>query len=190
MAEGDDTGSDPGEGGGLRGEVARLRARVAELNEEAKGHRLNAKEAREGWEAAKAELARVTKEAGDKVAAAEAAAKDAGERVIATLRDAALKVGAKDAGMHDLDGLRLLDTSGVKVGEDGTVEVPKDFWDTARKTKPYLFQVTGADTGTTAPGAKAPPPKETKPGTPKSVADMTPDERAATYRELGVRLPR
>jgi hypothetical protein len=125
------------------------------------------------------------KEAGEKSVAAEKATKEAGERVTQALRDAALKVAARDAGIHDLDALKLLDTSAVKVGEDGTVTIPDKFFDEAKTAKPYLFKLTGTDTGDTS--SKAKPPGESK-TTTKKVGDMAPAERQAAYAALGIRL--
>ena len=164
-------------------ELAAARARIKELNEESASHRVLAKDLRAELDSAlashKAELSAYT----EKLTAAEKAAADAGERVSQATRDAALKLAAKDAGIVDLDGLKLLDTSAVKVGDDGAVAIPKDFFDKARESKPYLFAKTGAQTGTTASTAKAPATTAT---TPKSARDMTPAEYAAAKSALGL----
>lgn len=168
----------------LTAELAGAKARIAELNQESAGHRLNAKTAREALDASTAKHADELKGFGEKLTAAEKAAVEAGERVTHTLRDAALKLAAKDAGIVDMDGLKLLDTSAVKVGEDGTVTIPDKFFEKAKEAKPYLFVLTGKDTGDTA--SKAKPPKAGDP-TPKSAMDMTPAEHKAALADLGVR---
>lgn len=98
---------------------------------------------------------------------------------------AELRAAAKDAGMVDTDGLRLLDTSSVTLAADGSVVIPDKFFDTARAAKPYLFKATGADAGTTSGTAKEPPA-----ATPsaKRVGDMTPAERTAAAAALGIKL--
>ena len=91
--------------------------------------------------------------------------------------DGIYAIAAKDAGMIDLDGLKILDTSAVKVDDAGNVTIPDAFFVDAKKAKSYLFAVTGADTGTTTTTAKAPPPKET--GKVVDAMTMSNDEYAA-----------
>ncbi|MCB8881694.1 hypothetical protein ACELLULO517_15710 [Acidisoma cellulosilytica] len=69
-----------------------------------------------------------------------------------------VKLGAKEHGLIDVDLLKVLDTSGFKVDEDGEVVAPEGFWDALKTTKPHFFQVTGAQTGTTSNTRGAPPP--------------------------------
>lgn len=160
----------------LTEQLSGAQARIKELNEESAGHRLNAKNARAELDAFVAKHAEEVRQFGEKLTAAEKAAIAAGERSILALRDAALKLAAKDAGIVDLDGLKLLDTSSVKVGEDGAVTIPEKFFDKAREAKPYLFTQTGAQTGTTSSTAKPPAPSEQG---AKSALAMTDAEYAA-----------
>lgn len=160
----------------MQSDLASARARIKELNEESARHRLEAKKAGEELAAAAVKHADDLKVAGEKLTAAETAAKDAGVRAQGALRDAALRVAAKDAGIVDTDGLKLLDTSAVTVGDDGAVTIPEKFFEKAREAKPYLFQQTGTQTGTTASTAKAPPATGTK---AKHATAMTDEEYAA-----------
>ena len=166
---------------GLQTELAAARARIKELNDESAGHRLNAKNVRAELEAAVMKHVEEVKQFGEKLSAAEKAALAAGEQKMAALRDAALRLAAKDAGIVDMDGLKLLDTSAVKVAEDGAVSIPEKFFDKAKEAKPYLFTQTGAQTGTTASTAKAPAPGATA---QKRAAEMTPAEYTAAKAAL------
>lgn len=165
----------------VQAQLAAANARIKELNDEAKGHRLNANEARRMADEARTEMERLSKETGEKVTAAEKAAKDAGERAAATMRDAALRIAAKEAGILDLDGLKLLDTSAVKIKDDGSVAIPEKFFEEAKAAKPYLFKQTGADTGTTGSTAKTPDPRQPA---PKHAKDMSDAEFDAALRQL------
>jgi hypothetical protein len=157
---------------------------VTELREESAGHRTRAKTAEETATAAKAEATKATKDAADAVKAAktEADAKVAAAQTAANERIilAELKTEAIKAGMVDLDGLKLLDTSKVTIGDDGVVKIPDKFFEEAKTAKPWLFAAAG--TSTSNPN---PPPK---PGDPpaKVAKDMTPDERKAALKGLGV----
>ena len=125
---------------------------VRELRGENKGVRLKLAETLQKLEAAE-------KVAAEKVTAAEAKATEAvtaaGKRIVNT----ELKAAAKAAGLLDLDFLKLLDTSVVKLGEDGEVQIPSDFWEKAKVSKPTFFTpATGAEKGTTAATGPAPKP--------------------------------
>ena len=157
---------------------------MTELREESAGHRTRAKTAEETATAAKAETAKAKKDADDAIAAAKteadakvtAAQTAANERIIR----AELKAEAIKAGMIDLDGLKLLDTSKVTIGDDGEVKIPDKFFEEAKVAKPWLFAAAGTSTSSTAT-----PPKPGDPG-PKAAKDMTADERKAALKGLGV----
>ncbi len=166
----------------LEAQVAGYKTRVTELNTESAGHRHNASAARAEVETAAtlyaaektnaaAALAAATKEHGDKLTAAEKRVTDADERVANTLKDSALRIAAKDAGIVDLDGLKLLDTSGVKVGDDGAVTIPDKFFETAKTAKPWLFAATGSSAGNTSNTVRSPPPADNKGGHVKTMTD-------------------
>ena len=93
---------------------------------------------------------------------------------------AELKAEAVRAGMVDLDGLKLLDTSAVTIGEGGDVTGAATAMERFRRAKPWLFG--GASSTTTA----VPPPSQ--PPRAKRATDMTPEEyraaRAALMRRV------
>ena len=99
----------------------------------------------------------------------------------ARLVRAELKAAALKAGIVDLDGLKLLDISGVKLDEHGEVAVPEDFFERARKSKPWLFATTGADRGNTSHPAD--PPKRAA-DTNRSAKDMSPAEFKAAMAKI------
>ena len=73
---------------------------------------------------------------------------------------AELKAHALKAGIIDLDGLRLADTSKLTLSEDGDVVGAESLIDTLRQEKPYLFSDAraGVSTGTTGQTQRPPPP--------------------------------
>jgi hypothetical protein len=91
-----------------------------------------------------------------------------------------LKAEAIRDGMVDLDGLKLLDTSAVTVGDRGEVTGATTAMERFRRAKPWLF--AGASSTTTA----VPPPSQ--PPRAKKATDMTPEEyraaRAALVRRV------
>ena len=91
-----------------------------------------------------------------------------------------LKAEAVRAGMIDLDGLKLLDTSTVTIGNHGDVNGAATVMERFRRAKPWLFG--GASSTTTA----VPPPSQ--PPRAKRATDMTPEEyraaRAALVRRV------
>ena len=108
---------------------------------------------------------------GERDAMVAAATRDRDE-TIATVRDEAdgrviraeLKAHALRAGIIDLDGLRLADTSKLSLSEDGDVVGADALLAALRQDKPYLFSDsrTGAGTGTT--GQTQRPPSPATPG--------------------------
>ena len=81
---------------------------------------------------------------------------------------AELKAEAVRAGMVDLDGLKLLDASRVKLGEDGEVAGAAALMRELRRAKPWLFG--GASSSSTAGAPPAQPPK------PRLATEMNFDE--------------
>lgn len=82
-----------------------------------------------------------------------------------------LKVAAIRAGMIDLDGIKLLDLSGVQASEDGQVpEAPSLMMD-LKRNKPWLFGAWSTSSAKEAPPAQ--PPQQ------KQAMDMSDDEYAA-----------
>jgi hypothetical protein len=156
----------------VQAELAGARARLTEVNQEAKGHRLNADKARQEAEAARADMERITKEFGDKLTVAETARAEALNTARTARKDAALRLAAKDAGMVDLDGLKLLDAESVTVADDGSVTIPDTYFQTAKAAKPWLFGTPNS----TSSSSTAPPPKLPVESKPKNARDMTTDE--------------
>ncbi len=74
---------------------------------------------------------------------------------------AELRSEAVRAGIVDLDGLRLADTSAITFADDGGIEGATDVISSLKAAKPYLF-ANGRDNGnfgvTTSPIARAPTP--------------------------------
>jgi hypothetical protein len=91
-----------------------------------------------------------------------------------------LKAEAVRAGMVDLDGLKLLDTSTVTVGDRGEVTGAATAMERFRRAKPWLF-------GSTSSTTTAVPPPSQPPGA-KKATEMTPEEyraaRAALLRRV------
>lgn len=112
-----------------------------------------------------------------KMTEAEAAAAEKAAKAKARSMMADLKVAAKDAGMVDLDGLKLLDTAALKVNDDGDVENAAEALAALKEAKPFLF---GSQQNTSNP-AKPPPPKSPE---NKKGMEMTAEEWAQKSREL------
>jgi hypothetical protein len=112
-----------------------------------------------------------------KLTEAEQAAADKAAKAKARSMMADLKVAAKDAGMVDLDGLKLLSTDDLKVSDEGDVENAVEVLAKLKEAKPYLF---GNQQNTSNPN---PPPKPQPTGDKKGM-EMTAEEWAAKSREL------
>lgn len=144
---------------------------VAELRNEAKGHRLKADEQAQRARAAEAAAAQARAEAEAAVRRAEAAAD---ERVIrAELRTAAFR-----AGMVDLDGLKLADLSGVTLNDRGEAEGAEAMMAELKAAKPYLFAEARA--GTSNP-LRPPTPK---PNTARRASELSEEEYRANLRRI------
>jgi hypothetical protein len=125
------------------------------LRTEARQHRLRALEAERQRDLAVAEA---RQEADKKMATAN-------ERLVR----AELKAHAVKAGIVDLDGLKLLDMTNVKLTDDGEVEGADALIAQLRTSKPWLF---GQSSGTSS-SAKAPIEQDVK---FKHAREMTVDE--------------
>ncbi len=154
--------------------VQELRRENEQWRHRARGHESDATKAREEMEIAKREREEVAARASRDAQAAIAEARRAAD---ARIIQAELKAAALAAGMVDVDGLKLLDTSVVKLN-DGDVIVPDTFFLDAKKAKPWLFGQ--ASTSSTAATPKVEPPRT------KSVREMDDKERRAFEREHGI----
>jgi hypothetical protein len=102
------------------------------------------------------------------------------EQARSNLVMAELKAEAVRAGMVDLDGLKLLDTSSLTIGSQGEVAGATALMEHFRRQKPWLFGQSSTTT-TAAPPAPQPPRL-------KQATEMTQDEyraaRAAILRRI------
>lgn len=141
---------------------------VSEVREEAKTWRQKA-------QAHEASIAEMT----GKLTAADQAVKDAQTTAQKAADDrvlrAELKAVALKHGVVDMDALKLLDLSKVKLLENGDLEGADELFEAAKKAKPYLF--AAPTVGTTL---KSPVPKN---GEPADVRKLTSVEYAAAKKE-------
>jgi hypothetical protein len=86
--------------------------------------------------------------------------------VVANLRTEAVR-----AGMIDLDGLRLIDLSAVRLGDDDRVIGGRKLMDDLRRTKPWLFGVASSSSAAVAPASQ--------PVRQKTALEMTDEEYTA-----------
>lgn len=148
-------------------ELEAAKARIKELNDESKGHRLNgdnhrraAEEAQAARDAALAESAKKIAEAEAKHAEAlkteQAKAADAMSKAQLRAVNADLRIAAKEAGAADIaDVLALLPRDKLKLNDDGDVTNAAEVVAEFRKAKPHLF---GSPSTTTNP--KSPPRRD------------------------------
>jgi hypothetical protein len=171
-----------------KSEIDAAKARIAEINAEAKGHRLNsdrhkadAESAQKARDEAIAEAARIKSELESQkleaVKAAETKATEATAKAQQRAINADLKVAAKDAGAHDTgDILALVDRSKIKLDENGDISNADELLADLKKAKPHLFGTAAKTTSSTA----TPPPA--KQAAAKSALDMTDEEFEAARR--------
>lgn len=94
----------------------------------------------------------------------------------ARLIHAEMKVEAVRAGMVDLDGLRLLDLTGMRINSEGEVEEAAEAISRLKKAKPWLFGSLSSSSPLTAPPAQ--------PSRQKHATEMTNAEYAAARAAL------
>jgi hypothetical protein len=94
----------------------------------------------------------------------------------ARLVAANLRTEAVRAGMVDLDGLKLMDLSGVQLDPDDKVVGSRQMMDDLRRRKPWLFGGSSSSSGAVAPVSH--------PVCQKSVLDMTDEEYKAARAAL------
>ena len=95
----------------------------------------------------------------------------------ARLVQAELRTEAVRAGMVDLDGVRLLDASGLSLGPDG-VEGAAELVARMREAKPWLFGRGGASSSSAGRAPRAAPPRA------KTAMEMSEEEWRAARAEL------
>jgi len=125
---------------------------------------------------------------GDKLAEVQPASEQEGDvdgqpdeasEEIAKLRDAFqsrlvvanLRTEAVRAGMVDLDGLKLIDMSAVRLDNDDKIVGGRKLMDDLRRNKPWLFAVTSSSSAAAAPASQ--------PVRPKTALEMTDAEYTA-----------
>jgi hypothetical protein len=86
--------------------------------------------------------------------------------IVANLRTEAVR-----SGMIDLDGLKLLDLSTVRLGNDDRVIGGRKLMDDLRRNKPWLFGMASSSSGATAPASQ--------PVRQKTALEMNDEEYAA-----------
>ncbi len=77
----------------------------------------------------------------------------------ARLLQSELKAHATKAGMIDLDGLKLVETSGLKLNEKGEVDGATRLMADLRRAKPWLFQGASSSSAAVVPPASQPSAK-------------------------------
>ena len=158
----------------------------ARLQRESAEHRHAAKTATERLVAAEAERDRLTSEN-----TAAATAKTAAETEAATLRasvkktttSASLKVAAIQAGIVDLEALKLIDPASLELDDAGELKDGAAVMAKLKTEKPYLFpdgQKTPVKPTTTG---NPPPPPPPKPADKKPALAMTDEEFAAATKQ-------
>ena len=94
---------------------------------------------------------------------------------------AALKAEAQKAGIIDLDGLKLVDSSRLQLNADGEVEGAAALIAELKRAKPWLFGATSSSAAAKAPPAQ--PPRQ------KLASEMNDEEyrtaRAALLKRRG-----
>lgn len=93
----------------------------------------------------------------------------------ARLVAANLRTEAVRAGMVDLDGLKLVDLSAVRIGDDDKIVDGRKLMDELRRNKPWLFNAPSSSSGASVPASN--------PVRQKSVLEMT-DEEYAVARKI------
>lgn len=161
----------------LQAQLVAANARVKELADEAKGHRINAEDARKLAKTAEQAKADAEKAAAERIKQIET---EAGEKLTKAQQSAVranLRVAAKEAGAADPnDMLALIPADKLKVNDEGEIENAAELMAELKKAKPYLFGA--ASTSSTAKPPNNDPPK------PKSALEMTDAEYRAKRAEL------
>lgn len=162
---------DPPSGGGITPKEPETFSKdyVRELRAENKGWRLKAQELEGKAKSAEEAAAKAKEEADTRISDA---SKQAEQRIIR----AELKALAVKAGIVDLDGLKLVELSTVKLKDDGEVDGADALIEGLKKAKPYLFAAPASSSTATPPSKDAPPEKR--------ATEMSKEEYAAAKQKL------
>jgi len=163
-----------------REEAKRLREDAETVRNEANGLRGKLKQTQDEAVATLAKsLDDLRNDLSGKVSEAETKAAAATESARLRSIRADLRVAARDAGMSKLDlYLKLIDMADVHVDANGDVTNAADLMAAMKKANPEMF---GKDSSSNP--TPAPKPAD---GTVKKAGDMTPAERAAEEKRLGI----
>lgn len=82
-----------------------------------------------------------------------------------------LRTEAVRAGMVDLDGLKMIDITSVRLGDDDTVIGGRKLMDDLRRSKPWLFGVASSSSAAAVPASQ--------PVRQKTALEMTDEEYVA-----------
>jgi cell division septum initiation protein DivIVA len=151
---------------------------VRELRAENRTTRLKAQE----LEAQLQQATEAGKKLADEFAAKQTSISDAAK---AAMTRSELKVHALKAGMVDLDGLKLLDLSSIKLTDTGEIENAEAILKAAKEAKPWLFSMTTANT--TSSTSQPPKPAEPKIADARNMSD---DDLAAFEKQHGIKTQR
>lgn len=94
----------------------------------------------------------------------------------ARLVTAHLRTEAVRAGMIDLDGLKLIDASAIRLNSDDRLVGSRELMDGLRRSKPWLFGSSSSSSAAAAPNSK--------PVQQKTALDMTDEEYLAARASL------
>ena len=142
---------------------------VRELRAENKNYRLKLQEVEGKLKTADESVANSAKDIESKVGEANKAAS-------ARILHAELKVKAKEAGLIDMDGLKLADLSKVSLKDDGSIDGADALFAGLKESKPYLFGAPNSSTPIVPPPVVLPAQKMAK--------DMNAAEYAAAKAAL------
>jgi hypothetical protein len=96
----------------------------------------------------------------------------------ARLLHSELKADAIRAGMIDLDGIKLIDTNGLRINERGEVDGGSSLMNELKKSKPWLFSVSSPSSSSASHVPQAQVPRQ------KAVLEMTDAEYRAAKAAL------
>jgi len=157
---------------------------IKQLRKESAKKRIENKKLRDKLEEAEAKLAAASDGSGkDAEKAEKKAAKD-----VDILREvnkryirAELKAEALKAGLKDVDALKMFDTSGIEIDDNGDVVGVAELIEEMKTTKSWAFETTANDTTSDkkTPGKSSP--------SSRSALDMTDEEFEASSKKLGLR---
>jgi len=122
---------------------------ISDLREESKNERLKAKEKEALLESTKRELEE--KLSSERVSYQEELSKARQDKLTAKLETAAVA-----AGIRDLDLIKLVDSSLIKVGEDGSIRGINEAIEALKETKPFLFGEEKKSSSTANPTSPKP----------------------------------